>query len=50
MTKKAIAGLLMLLFYTQMWGTGQPLFSEGAQLYVMANFGLTLRAEPNSQS
>lgn len=48
--KKTVAGLLMLLFYTQMWGTGQPLFSEGAQLYVMANSGLTLRAQPNSQS
>jgi len=48
--KKALAGLLMLLFYTQMWGTGKPLFSEGAQLYVMANSGLTLRAQPNSQS
>lgn len=50
LTKKAIAGLLMLLFYTQMWGSGQPVFAEGAQLYVMANSGLTLRAEPNSQS
>ncbi|MFT6333672.1 MAG: hypothetical protein ACI86M_001008 [Saprospiraceae bacterium] len=48
--KKAIAGFLMLIFYTQVWGTGLPLFSEGAQLFVMANSGLTLRAQPNSQS
>lgn len=49
-SKKAIAGVLMLLFYAQMWGAGQPLFTEGAQLYVMANSGLTLRAEPNLKS
>jgi len=48
--KKAIALFLMLIFYVQMWGTSQPLFAEGAQLYVMANSGLTLRAEPNSKS
>jgi len=48
--KKAIAGLLMLIFYVQMWGTGQPLFTEGTQLYVMANSGLTLRSEPNLKS
>lgn len=46
-----IAASLMLLFYCQMWGSaGQPLFSEGSQLYVMAHSGLTLRTEPNAQS
>ena len=45
--RKCIAGALMLLFYVQLWGTGQPVFTEGAELFVMANSGLTLRAEPN---
>lgn len=48
--KKSIAMMLMLLFYVQMWGTNQPQFTEGAQLYVMANSGLTMRAEPSLKS
>lgn len=48
--KKMIAAILMVLFYAQMWGADQPMFSEGTELYVVANSGLTLRAEANTQS
>lgn len=49
-TQKFIVGVLMMIFYVQMWGASQPTFTEGTQLYVVANSGLTMRAEPTMQS
>jgi len=48
--KKALAIVLMVLFYFQMWASNGPRFIEGSQLFVMANSGLTLRMEPNLNS
>jgi len=48
--QKVVASLLMLLFYVQMWGTDQQNFPEGSELFVMANSGLSLRAEPTTSS
>lgn len=48
--KRIFAVGLMVLFYIQMWASNGPGFAEGAQLYVMANSGLTLRVEPSLDS
>jgi len=48
--KKAIAAVLMVVFYVQMWASNGPGFIEGTQLYVVANSGLTLRVAPDINS
>lgn len=48
--KKVFAVALMIVFYFQMWASNGPGFVEGTQLYVMANSGLTLRAEAKMDS
>ena len=45
--KVLFASMLMVIFYVQMWATNGPGFTEGTQLYVVANSGLSLRLEPN---
>ena len=49
-SKKIIAGFFMALFYLQMWAADQPQFTEGAELFVIVNSGLTLRAQPDAKS
>ena len=50
MVKKLFAVALMVVFYIQMWASHTPEFVEGSQLFVVANSGLTLRAEPSLDS
>ncbi|MEM9548157.1 MAG: SH3 domain-containing protein [Bacteroidota bacterium] len=48
--KKALATILLIIFYMQMWASNGPGFIEGTQLYVVANSGLTLRVAPDVNS